>query len=80
MKIRKKNEAKLLRAELRDISRQCRKCPKYPGSEELCADCELLARSLVILQTVADVAQKSGVSIPSDCAETDADRTEPTAM
>ena len=47
MKInRPRKTAKLLRAELNEIANQCRKCEHYPGSEELCADCAILARSV----------------------------------
>lgn len=73
MKIKRpRHTAKLLRAELKDIARQCRKCDRYPGSEELCVDCPLLARSVVILDLCRKEAEKRGVLQFSDLPSGDA--------
>ena len=73
MKInRPRKTAKLLRAELNEIANQCRKCEHYPGSEELCADCVLLARSVVILDLCRKEAEKRGVLPSSDLPSGDA--------
>ena len=73
MKInRPRKTAKLLRAELKDIANQCRKCEHYPGSEELCADCALLARSAVLLDLCRKEAEKRGVLSSSDLPSGDA--------
>lgn len=69
---RSRKTAKLLRAELNDIANQCRKCEHYPGSEELCADCALLARSVVILDLCRKEAEKRGVISSSDLPSGDA--------
>ena len=73
MKInRPRKTAKLLRTELNEIVNQCRKCEHYPGSEELCADCALLARSVVILDLCRKEAEKRGVLPSSDLPSGDA--------